>query len=210
MLPAGNTRWHRQRGSQWNNLLFHTPGNRLWLHERFTPNNQWRDVGNACLPPFTADCRYGGSIANTSSLGCVRGWCQDMCLYQLLVFEHTSGFGTESKHWMSLSGTDILSMRASKQSLACIIERKDISEHICNAFGQYSCFFPIRHFYCFIHVQAKSTRNASHQLILSILLLKYPLIHRGLVVIQPAWWTPMNKHRKICRGPSYKTRKKDA
>lgn len=210
MLPAGNTRWHRHRGSQWNKLLFLTPGNRLWLHERFTSNNQWRDMGNSCLIPFTADCRYGGNTANTISLGCVRGWCWDMCLYQLLVFEHISAVGTESKHWTSLRGTDVFSMKASKQALTCIAERKDISECVCNVFGQYSCFFPIPHFYCLIRVPAKSTRNASHQLILSILLLKYPLIHHDLVVTQPAWWTPLYKHRKICRGPSYKTRKKNA
>lgn len=176
------------------------------LHQ-ITNGETW-EIHVLFLSQLTVDME--GTLPIPCQMGCVRGWCWDMCLYQLLVFEHISAVGTESKHWTSLRGTDVFSMKASKQALTCIAERKDISECVCNVFGQYSCFFPIPHFYCLIRVPAKSTRNASHQLILSILLLKYPLIHHDLVVTQPAWWTPLYKHRKICRGPSYKTRKKNA
>lgn len=130
-------------------------------------------------------------------LGCVRCWCWDTCLYQLLflIFEHTSGLGglrIGSKHRMSLRGTDVLSMKERKQALACVTERKNVSESICNGFGHYSCFFPPPCFCCLTLVPAKSTRHVRHKLILSALLLKYPLIHHSLVVTQPAWghlWT---------------------
>lgn len=95
------------------------------------------------------------------------------CLF--LVFQHRSGTGSlriGSKHYVSLRGTDVLSLKESKQAFTHVTQRKDVSTRLRNVFGHYSCFFPPPCFRCLTLVPAKSTRHVRCKPIFSALLLQ--------------------------------------